>query len=182
MRGFSRPWFVCGGWAVDLFVGRETRAHADIEVGLLRDDQGALREHLKDWSFEKVLKGSPSRVETWEPGEFLEKPNHEAYAKKEGQVLEILLNEHEGGDWVFRREEKLRAPLSELVGYYDGIPYLNPQFVLLYKARGPREKDLLDLRIALPKMTLQSKLWLKEALRVSEGPEHDWIRTLERRP
>jgi hypothetical protein len=34
MAGFPRPWFVSGGWAIDLFVGRVTREHEDLEVGL----------------------------------------------------------------------------------------------------------------------------------------------------
>ena len=34
MTGFDRPWFVSGGWAIDLFVGRVTREHEDIEMGL----------------------------------------------------------------------------------------------------------------------------------------------------
>lgn len=24
MRGFAGPWWICGGWAIDLFIARET--------------------------------------------------------------------------------------------------------------------------------------------------------------
>jgi hypothetical protein len=46
MHGFNAPWGIAGGWALDLFVGRESRAHADIDVALLRRDQQRLRALL----------------------------------------------------------------------------------------------------------------------------------------
>ena len=36
MAGFPHPWFVSGGWAIDLFVGRVTREHGDREMGIFR--------------------------------------------------------------------------------------------------------------------------------------------------
>ncbi|HEV2736058.1 MAG TPA: hypothetical protein VGV85_14520, partial [Longimicrobiaceae bacterium] len=45
MRGFGAPWCVAGGWALDLFLGRATRPHADVDLALFRDDQARLREH-----------------------------------------------------------------------------------------------------------------------------------------
>lgn len=32
MKGFDRPWFIGGGWALDLAVGRQTRPHEDVEI------------------------------------------------------------------------------------------------------------------------------------------------------
>ena len=49
MAGFRRPWFIAGGWAIDLFLGRVTREHADIEIAVLRTDQQFLRQHLRSW-------------------------------------------------------------------------------------------------------------------------------------
>jgi len=46
MGKFDRPWFIAGGWAVDLFLGRVTRSHKDIEIAIVRADQGALRAYL----------------------------------------------------------------------------------------------------------------------------------------
>ena len=33
------PWFIAGGWAIDLFLGRKTREHADVDFALSRLDQ-----------------------------------------------------------------------------------------------------------------------------------------------
>jgi hypothetical protein len=46
MSGFPEPWWACGGWALDLFVGRETRRHDDLDVAILRRDQHALHSYL----------------------------------------------------------------------------------------------------------------------------------------
>ena len=45
MDGFPAPWFVSGGWAIDLFLGRVTRDHSDIEIGIYRraSPQSAVR-------------------------------------------------------------------------------------------------------------------------------------------
>lgn len=37
------PWWIAGGWAIDLFLGRQTREHQDIDVLILRRDHQAVR-------------------------------------------------------------------------------------------------------------------------------------------
>jgi hypothetical protein len=34
----SVPWWIAGGWALDLFLGQVSRSHADIDVGIFRAD------------------------------------------------------------------------------------------------------------------------------------------------
>jgi Aminoglycoside-2''-adenylyltransferase len=36
LRDAPFPWWIAGGWAIDLFVARPTRAHHDLDVELLR--------------------------------------------------------------------------------------------------------------------------------------------------
>jgi aminoglycoside-2''-adenylyltransferase len=48
LSGFDRRWWICGGWALDLFLDRETRRH-DLDVAVLRRDQLALHGHLCGW-------------------------------------------------------------------------------------------------------------------------------------
>ena len=87
LHGFDRPWWVAGGWAVDLCVGRLTRPHKDIEIALFRNDQSALQEHLGGWNLRKVV---DHRLVPWRPGELLTLPVHEIHGRDpEGQALEI---------------------------------------------------------------------------------------------
>src|SRR5438874_1630364 len=51
MSGFGKPWLVAGGWALDLYVGRSTRRHNDVDLAIFREDQAdfeAVRTALDD--------------------------------------------------------------------------------------------------------------------------------------
>jgi hypothetical protein len=50
-------WFVAGGWAIDLFLERQTRHHSDLALGIFRRDQLALQAFLSEWAFSKILNG-----------------------------------------------------------------------------------------------------------------------------
>ena len=91
MSEFNGQWGIAGGWAIDIFIGKETRLHSDIEIALFREDQHVLKKALPDWSFEKVEKGE---LISWKE-EWLELPVHEIHGvhKHEGERLEVLLNE-----------------------------------------------------------------------------------------
>jgi hypothetical protein len=34
MRRFAQPWFVAGGWALDLFAERRSREHSDVDIAI----------------------------------------------------------------------------------------------------------------------------------------------------
>ena len=86
MAGFEHPWFIAAGWAIDLYLGRITREHKDVEIAILRKDQLALRKHLRGWEFKKVKPSSEhlpkkaGRLEPWKEDEFLKLPTHEIHA------------------------------------------------------------------------------------------------------
>ncbi|MFE7750660.1 nucleotidyltransferase domain-containing protein [Streptomyces sp. NPDC057428] len=40
------PWWIAGGYAIELAVGRELRAHGDLDVVVLWRDQALVRELL----------------------------------------------------------------------------------------------------------------------------------------
>lgn len=177
METFDRPWGVAGGWAIDLFVGHVTRAHSDIEIAIFREDQRRLKEVLDDWSFQKVVMG---QMVDWE-SETLELPIHELHGVQEtnGNRLEVLLNECEKGQWVFRREPAITFPSSlSFLMSKEGIPYLHPVIVLLYKSKNTREKDHADFLTVKELINKRDKAWLYNALGI-HAPGHSWISQLQ---
>jgi hypothetical protein len=76
MRRFEPEWFIAGGWAIDLFLGKETRRHEDIEIALFRRDQAALQDYLAGWLLQKVGNGA---LAVWKRGERLELPVFEIH-------------------------------------------------------------------------------------------------------
>ncbi|WP_164744556.1 nucleotidyltransferase domain-containing protein [Paenibacillus xylaniclasticus] len=93
MKNFNKPWAIAGGWSIDLFFGKVTRQHDDIEIVLYRRGQLAIQEYLDDWAFKKVQNRT---VLPWGRNEYLALPIHETYAERNNEKLEILLNETDG--------------------------------------------------------------------------------------
>ncbi len=174
MRGFPAPWCVAGGWALDLFLGRVTRAHADVEIALFREDQALLHVHLRGWHWEKVIDG---RLVRWPADERLELPVHEIHGRSKSDprlALEFLLNERTKANWVFRRNKRVTMPIDRaIVRGALGYPILCPAIVLLFKAKAPRAKDEADFRSARDGLDVEQRSWLCDALAACH-PGHSW--------
>jgi hypothetical protein len=175
MDGFDRSWAIAGGWAIDLFLGKETREHNDIEIMIFRQDQMNIRRFFNDWEFKKVTNG---KFEAWQLGEWLNSPIHETYAERLNEKIEILLNDLEGENWIYRRDSRIRREVSKIVDVNDeNIPFLTPEVTLLYKSKNPRAKDELDFRNTLPHMNFEQKQWLINSLK-TVYEDHPWIERL----
>lgn len=178
MGGFGPDWFVAGGWAVDLFLGKLTRPHDDIEVAVFRQDQRALQDCLRGWRLQKVVGGELS---AWRRGEWLAPPVHEIHCRNEAAepaAFEVLLNETSGDDWVYRRDEQVRRPLAQLHLPSDaGVRYLSPEVVLLYKSKNPRDKDERDFAAVVARLDAERRAWLRGAIAACH-PGHHWLQRL----
>ena len=176
MAGCPVPWCIAGGWALDLFLGRRTRPHADVDVATFRADQAALRAHLPGWSFRKAVGGA---LVEWPEGERLELPVHEIHAlSPSGEPLEFLLNERNGDEWVFRRDARIRCRADRVIVRDAGtIPYLCPAVALLYKSKAPRPADEQDFEAVRAELPADQREWLRAAL-ATVHPDHPWIRRL----
>jgi hypothetical protein len=86
-----------------------------------------------------------------------------------------MLDESSGDDWVSRRDERIRRPITSIGLATDrGIPYLAPEIQLFYKAKNPRPRDEADLAAALPVLTQAQRQWLSDTLSLVYGPAHPW--------
>ena len=175
MRNFNEMWFVAGGWAIDLYIEKETRPHHDIEITVFRKDQFKIKDYLKEFEFQQVQKG---KFYPW-TDKYLEHPIHEIHAtNKAGDKIEILLNETDGENWVFRRDFRITYPIKNIYSISDeGIPYLNPEIVLLFKVKGTRKKDHQDFMAVKEYLNREQKNWLKKAISI-HAPQHKWLKYL----
>ena len=173
---FSEPWFVVGGWAIDLFLGHKTREHHDVDVGIFRKSQLTLQELLLNdgWRLEWMQKGVGH---PWKKGEYLELPIHEIWGFRSGPNIEILLNESDENNWQYRRDTSVYLPFEQAILVRDGIPYLAPEATLMFKSRNIREVDTQDFKAVLPHISTQQKSWLKASL-LSQDLQHPWLANL----
>lgn len=165
-------WAVAGGWAIDFYLEKKTREHKDIEIVIWRDEQQLLQSYFSSWEGTYYQKGVPFE---WKKGEMLQLPIHELHFKKDDQGLEVLLNEHIDGEWIFRRDTTITHPVSTFFhSTSSGVNVLAPEIVLLYKAKEPKDYDTKDLQNALLKMSDNQKGWLFESVQ-KMYPDHPWL-------
>jgi hypothetical protein len=173
-------WWIAGGWAIELAVGRALRSHDDIDVLLLRRDQFAIQRVLKGWDWHAA--DPPGTLRPWPEGEWLPLAVHDIWCRPTPDApwrIQFMLDESSGDDWVSRRDSRIRRPIGE-IGYVsaENVPYLVPEIQLLYKANGRRPKDDGDFAATLPVLGNGQRAWLRDALTLAYGPAHPWLSPL----
>jgi hypothetical protein len=165
------PWWIAGGWAIDLFLGRQTRAHEDIDVLLLRRDQQAVRSLLGAWDVQAAL--PPPRAETWpflpwHHSEDLDETIHDIWCRPDATQpwrIQLMIAETQDDQWLFRRMPNIHRSVATVGDITpEGIPYLVPEIQLLYKAKTLRPKDEADFRQTLPVLRWEQRTWLTAEL------------------
>src|SRR5437870_5065568 len=110
LNAVSFDWWICAGWALELYAGNKIREHHDMDVAILRKDQFKLREQLPGWEFKIAIN---KVLHPWGERE-IENNLHALWARKKGQekwMTEFLLNESDNKNWIFRKNHNIILPL-----------------------------------------------------------------------
>ena len=180
LRDAPFEWYISGGWALDLFLGKVERVHHDVDVIVPRRSQLDLQKHLTErgWKFVTPFE---KRHEIWPPHMRLELPRHQVHAYRGEQFIDFLLTDMEDV-WRYRREPQVLRSMEKMsLRSADGIPYLAPELVLLFKSKNTgshaRLKDQSDFEKSFPHLEPERRAWLYWAL-VATSPDHPWIKEL----
>ena len=191
MSTFRPRWAVCGGWAVDAWLGRQTRDHGDVHIAVFQDDLSAFFEHLAGWQLiahDPNVAGNTS--EPWN-GRPLDLPAHIHARSPEardrvpdrlddpaqaGFGLDIQVNERSAEEWILNRDPDITLPLRRCVRQSAwGLPTMVPEALLFYKASELRRRDKLDFLALLPHLTDEQRDWLRNAISLVG---HPWLTQL----
>ncbi|GGP11977.1 short-chain dehydrogenase [Oceanobacillus neutriphilus] len=185
MKNISIPWWIAGGWALDLHYGKQTREHEDMDILIRKIDLPLLKKHLGE-SYELFLanNGSLSKLIdsksiNIQSGSIWVKMKHEIT-----WLFEIMLMDTENNEWIYKRDNKIKRPLSEIEAITeDGIPYIKPEIQLLYKGGSSvvRQKDNNDLERMLPILKKDEMKWLYHTLSQQFNGEHPWLQIINNR-
>ena len=172
------PWYVAAGWALDLFRGARSREHGDLEIAVPEALFETVPQRLPELDF-YVPQGAGRLAPMTE--ENLHDDSHQTwgYDRAAGAWrIDVFREPHDGETWICRRDESIRRPYADIIARTaDGIPYLCPEVVLLFKAKGTRPKDQADFENALPRLTDAQRMWLVHALQTLH-PGHAWLARL----
>lgn len=197
--GAHGGWAIGGGWALDLTIGRVTRAHDDVDVVLARDGADA-------WMAAVAARGVTFRAAhrsgggPWRPGDPLPSDPPRLDARAGPAVAsspawepngvapifwDVVVEPRPAGAWILRTDPEVTLPVARAIVRRalpgatpaHGVPALAPEVVLACKARlsgrGAEEgKDLADLEAVLPFLDAGARAWLRAAL--ARPPAHPW--------
>jgi hypothetical protein len=175
MGGFVRPWWVVGGYALEAFTG-VARRHEDVDISYFADAfpefQRCVGDRYHMWSndggvFRLIDEARPDPL----------KPLAQVWLRRDAQspwVLDVSPTPMADGMWQSKRDADHVAPLDDVTWVHGGVRYLNPEVVLLFKARQDRAKDRRDLEVAWPMLSDGKREWLVESVGRVNG-EHPWL-------
>ncbi|TDV49644.1 hypothetical protein EDF87_104290 [Pseudomonas helmanticensis] len=175
LSAVNRPWCVVGGWALDLWHGRQTRAHSDLEFTVLRADFACFRQALSDLDFYAVKDGTFQFLSAicLPAADIFQVWGYDRAAQ--AWRVDVMIEPGTPDTWVYKRDLSITCPRAEMVlRSTAGIPHLRPAAVLLFKAKHTRSKDRSDFARALPDLSAQERVWLLRHL-TRLHPEHEWL-------
>ena len=158
MESIGVRWAVCGGDAIDLFVGKQTRLHKDIDVAVLWDDREQIIQGFLDMKWRvfepdggllREIRSLSEDLRT-EDNLWCIRPGTDSYTivrhhdnyyeistdREDQDILdyvEVLFNRVMNGQFLYKRNPSIYLD-NYLYHSESGIPYLAPEMVLLYKS------------------------------------------------
>ena len=194
-------WAVCGGYAIDLFLGRVTRVHGDIDLCAFEKDRPAIQRFMleKGWNvyeFRGMGKVRPLELSSvsdagrnlmcflpgcdlvqFYPCEDEGLLYHQFFPKgmTELNYLEFLFSPTHDDALIFSQSPAIRRELDKAILHRDGIPCLAPEIALLHKAREPeRPESAADFQAAFPFMDAEQKRWVLDSICCLHPDGHPW--------
>lgn len=165
-------WWVGGGVALELHVGRSWRSHDDLDIGVLRTEANEVYSWLTDWDLWVAARGE---LRPWQ-GQPLELHHGEnnVWARenpKSSWRFDLTIGSGDETEWVYRPDQRIRRSWDRAVLWTPwGLPYLAPELQLLFKSRDPRPKDHLDARQVIPLLDPDQHTFLADHL----DDDHPW--------
>lgn len=166
-------WWVSGGHALELHLGRTWRAHDDTDISFCRRDSAAVRDHLRGWPIHVAAAGV---LTPWDGGPLtaeVHQNNLWCRQSTDGPwCLDLTISDGNGEHWIYRRDPSLRVPWADAVlRSRSGVPYLAPELQLLFKSTYRRPKDDVDAALVVPELDDRRVGFL----RVTLGADDPWL-------
>ncbi|GAA1984278.1 hypothetical protein [Catenulispora subtropica] len=180
LAGLDTPWCVAAGWALELFVGHGIRSHGDLEIAIPAADFAVVRDRfdsIGDYVFDGVGDGK-----IWpEASARVLAVTHQTWLRDAASghyLLDVFREPHDGDTWICRHDPTIRLPYAQIIRRNgEGIPYLVPELVLLFKAKHARPKDQADFDTTVAYLNAAERRRLAELIDHAY-PGHRWLASL----
>jgi hypothetical protein len=171
-------WWVAAGWSVDTD-DKPRRFHEDLEVAVPRRDLRALRAWLRDYHLWDTYKGSLRYVA---PETVVPAGHEQLWLRRDAfspWLMDLMLTPVIGMTWFYKRDRRVSRPIDLVIRRgADDIPYQRPEITLLFKARRRWAKDEDDFAAIVPDLAPSDRVWLRDAIDLTEPARHPWVERL----
>ena len=193
----------CGGWAIDLFLGHESRKHGDIDVLAFWTERDEIilymqslgfdvyemlgsgkAHHITDIAIQMKCKRNifccKANCDLIRLSKTAEKDIFTIDFRSVGQTklnfIEFLFNDKSETDLLYARNHNIKRDLKDAILFHSGIPYLAPEICLLYKSTDTERSGYQqDFDLAVCRMDSAQRDWLNQALLYLYPEGHKWI-------
>jgi len=203
LEPFHVAWFVSGGWSIDIHLGQVMRERCDLDISVSYSDRLYAIDFFlrKGWQIEGKLFGGFKTLHSLSDynenihyfwsfpkgavfiSEFTDEGSNRriAYNRKtqcELDYIEVFFDKIEDGYFIYRRDTRVKRYVDKAILERDGIRYLAPELVLLFKSNSLSEKNLQDFDITIGSLGGEAKSWLTSSLLLLYGKSHIWLKRL----
>ncbi|TCZ79345.1 hypothetical protein E0485_05655 [Paenibacillus albiflavus] len=179
MKFYEKPWFVAGGWTIDLLINEITRDHKDMDICIFREDAEYALQYFHDWDINVAIPGE-HRLEKVTQMTDIELPRYCLHLFKEQEFIELLLTSRIEDQVIFRKNNQIKMSMDDFCNKSGEIPFVNPAWQLLFKSLSTREEDEHDFLVYMNRVSdNKSKSWLLQSMKVMNGNKR-WIEELSK--
>jgi hypothetical protein len=203
LKGQNFEYAVCGGYAIDLFLGYDSRKHGDIDMLAYWNDRNSIILYMqsKGYNVYEMLGGGMAHHITDINNQKYKKRNIFCSAKNceivhltptdekniykieffhigqtELNFIEFLFNDKDEKCFLYARDKNIKRDMSKAILHNNEISYLAPELLLLYKSTDTeREGYQQDFDLTFAKMNDEQREWLINALKIIYPDGHKWV-------
>ncbi|MDR7857856.1 nucleotidyltransferase domain-containing protein [Tissierella sp.] len=196
-------WHLCGGFAIDAYLGEITRKHKDLDITVSFDDMRECIQYLKSkgWiidapvgnqrlvSVEYALEHPDLYFDNlWcykQGADFIKVNKSDGIFKyveflnreqKELDFIEVLFNKVENGVFYYQKNHNIMISTEQAFIKKGNISILAPEIILLYKSRNYNSADYKhDFDVVINRLEKERYDWFVNAMNIAYPDGHPWI-------
>lgn len=196
-------WQLCGGYAIDEYLGKMTRYHKDLDISIGFNDRKICIEYLKEKGWEIDAPVGNGRVvdinyalekeglyfdNIWcykKGSDFIKLKETdgvfryvEFYRERQERLdfIEVLFNRVEDNLFYYKRNHNIVRDISKAFISKEGINILAPEIILLYKSTNYINKDYQhDYNVVIEKLEKERLDWFLKAMKKAYPEGHPWV-------
>lgn len=171
----SVRWWLSGGAALDLWLGRTIRPRPNIDVSVVAADLVELVRDLPPGFSAWVPDDGDAAVTSFAdiPTDADPQPVRIRDDARNVWVLQVNVEDGAPRAWVYKRDPRLQLPWDRAVLDIAGIPTGAPEVQLVWKALRPRPEDDVDKDAVVAALSEDARAWYERAI-LSIHPHSSW--------